>query len=72
MLFLTVVICAPNNNASVMLGALNRIGITGDILDKYQILNKFINIGSMAFLNSLLIPQLVYNMTQLMFFDTES
>ena len=55
-----------------MLGALNRIGITGDILDKYQILNKFINIGSMAFLNSLLIPQLVYNMTQLMFFDTES
>lgn len=72
MLFLTIIFCAPNNNAYMLLQALNRLGITGDILNEYQILNKFIKIGSIAFLNSFLIPQLVFNLTQLMFFETES
>lgn len=72
LLFLTLIMCSPNNNAGTMMALLDRLGFDKDDVKKWDIVNKFIVIGSTAFLNSFLIPTLVYNLSELMHFGTNS
>ena len=48
------------------------MGFGKEDINKFIVLNKFIVIGSTAFLNSFLIPTLVYNFSEMMHFETKS
>lgn len=72
LLFLTVILCSPNNNAQAMMSGLEEIGIDKKLQRRVVVFEKFIIIGSTAFLNSFLIPTLVYNLSEMMHFQTKS
>jgi len=72
MLFVTVILCTPTSNAQVLISICKLFGMNDNNIQDGIIAQKFISIGALAFLNSFLIPNLVYNLSELMFFETNS
>lgn len=72
LLFFTLILCSPNNNAGVLMDICNSFGFSDKDIAEWQVVTKFVVIGSTAFLNSFMIPQLVYNLSELMYFSTKS
>ena len=72
MLFVTVILCTPTSNAQVLIWICKLFGMNEKNIQEGIVAQKFISIGALAFLNSFLIPNLVYNLSELMFFETKS